>query len=142
RPIKGHILRLPGLVLSGPVVRGAGGYVCPDPGGALVGATMEPGVDDPVVDPGHASGLLAFARRLGPALADRPRVLAAGIRGATSDGLPLVGPSRTQGVFVAAGVRRNGWLLAPLVADAITDQLLGNDRGPLARAFDPARDLA
>jgi glycine oxidase len=42
-------------------------------------------------------------------------------------------------VFLATGLRRNGWLLAPLVAGLIADYLAGKEQGPLARRLDPQR---
>jgi glycine oxidase len=53
--------------------------------------------------------------------------------------LPLVGPSRTPGVLLAAGMRRNGWLLAPLVAAIVVAQLLGEPTPEAAALFDPGR---
>jgi glycine oxidase len=37
------------------------------------------------------------------------------------------------------GARRNGWLLAPLVAEMVTACVTGRDPGPYAARFDPAR---
>jgi glycine oxidase len=42
-------------------------------------------------------------------------------------------------VLVARGARRNGWLLAPLVAEVLLDHLTGRPRSAAAGAFDPAR---
>jgi glycine oxidase len=39
-PIKGHILTAPQVALAGPVVRYAGGYICPGAGGAVIGALL------------------------------------------------------------------------------------------------------
>jgi glycine oxidase len=65
--------------------------------------------------------------------------LAAGVRAATPDGLPMVGASSASGVLVAAGARRNGWLLAPLVAQLIAACVTGRDPGPYAAKLDPRR---
>ncbi|MET0274453.1 MAG: FAD-dependent oxidoreductase, partial [Phenylobacterium sp.] len=58
-PIKGHILRVatdhPGRLS----IRGEGVYAVPAEGGLAVGATMEPGVADPAVDPVHGPPLQA-----------------------------------------------------------------------------------
>jgi glycine oxidase len=53
-----------------------------------------------------------------------------GVRASTPDGLPLVGWSATPGVMLAVGARRNGWLLAPLVADLVAAYLKGDNPGP------------
>jgi len=138
-PIKGHILRAPGLAFGGPVVRARGAYICPSTAGALIGATMEEGRDDDTIEPGQAATLCAAATAVFPAFADTPLIAATGVRGATPDRWPLVGLTRTHGVWLAVGARRNGWLLAPLIAEALTASLLRGEEGPDARRFDPAR---
>ena len=42
-------------------------------------------------------------------------------------------------VTVAGGARRNGWLLAPLVAQMVTAYVTGRDAGRHAPQFDPGR---
>jgi glycine oxidase len=140
QPIKGQILRLDGgAPRSGPVARGEGIYVVPRDGGPLVGATMEPGVRDLVVEPAAIQALKGLAVRLFPALAAATAAGQAGVRASTPDGLPLVGQSRTTGTWLAMGARRNGWLLAPLIAEVLVDQLTGGDGGRWARLFEPSR---
>lgn len=139
-PIKGQILRFPGTVPTrGAVARGEGIYVAPSSGGLVAGATMEEGRDDRVVDADAVERLRARAARLFPALAHAEVRAQAGVRAATPDGLPLVGPTAEEGVLVARGARRNGWLLAPLVAEVLLDGLAGRPRSAAAAAFDPAR---
>lgn len=137
QPIKGHILRAPGQVRG--VVRGEGVYVVETEGGRLIGATMEPGRDDAAVDPDQAARLQAAGSVLFTDIPATPLPAAVGVRAATPDGLPLVGPSRTPGVFIAAGARRNGWLLAPLVGQMITAHILGEDPGPWSAALAASR---
>ena len=142
QPIKGQLVSLASQApREGPVVRGEGIYLVPRATGPIAGATMEPGVRDLSVDPDAVERLRAAACRLHPALARAPATGAAGVRAATPDGLPLVGESRTPGVWLAMGARRNGWLLAPLIAEALADQLAGGDGGPWARPFAPDRFL-
>jgi glycine oxidase len=62
-----------------------------------------------------------------------------GVRASTVDGLPLVGWSDRPGVMLAVGARRNGWLLAPLVAGLVAAYLTGKDPGPDAAQFDARR---
>jgi glycine oxidase len=139
-PIKGQILRFPGAGPgSGPVVRAEGVYVAPAMDGLVVGATMEEGRFDLAIDPQVVARLRAAATGLFPHLADAPATASAGVRAATPDGVPVAGPSLQPGVLLARGARRNGWLLAPLVADVILDHLLQRPPGAAARAFDPAR---
>ena len=138
-PIKGHILRAPQATLSGPMVRAGGLYVCPDKAGALVGATMEPGLDNAAVDPAIAQTLAERFRAMAPSIPAGPFRPMAGVRAATPDGLPMAGPSVTSGVWLASGARRNGWLLAPLIADIVTRGVLGHSPPPWAALMAPSR---
>lgn len=138
-PIKGHILRVAGGPASGPVLRGEGVYLCPDPAAAVLGATMEAGRDDLRVDADQVAGLKRLGETLWPGISALRARAETGVRVGTPDGLPLVGPSARPGVFLAVGARRNGWLLAPLVARTIAAYLAGEDPGPHAARLDPRR---
>ncbi|MBI1196326.1 MAG: FAD-dependent oxidoreductase [Phenylobacterium sp.] len=136
-PVKGHIVRV-AAPSAGAVVRARSVYAAP--GASMVfGATMEHGRADVAVDEQVAGPLLAAGLDLFPACRDAPVQVAAGVRAATADGLPMVGPAAAPGVLLAVGARRNGWLLAPLVARTITACVTGRDLGPHAARFDPAR---
>jgi len=137
-PIKGQIARLVAGPADGPVLRGQGVYVCP---GAVpaVGATMESGRDDLEPDPGLLQPLLRAAQTLRPGLRTSGARIEVGVRAATPDGLPLVGPGARPGVCLAVGARRNGWLLAPLVAGLVAAYLTGNDPGPDAARLNARR---
>jgi glycine oxidase len=138
-PIKGQILRLEGGPARGPVFRGEGAYVCPSRDGAVVGATMEAGAADRVVDEGRVKALRDAGEVVLPALAGVTGRARAAVRAGTPDGLPLVGWSVTPNVFLAVGMRRNGWLLAPLVARITAAYLAGEDPGPFAAELDAQR---
>lgn len=138
-PIKGQILRLPQQNAGdAPVVRGEGVYFAP--GAALaIGATMEHGRDDLAPDRAATQALRSAAAALRPDLdLDRAEV-EVGVRVTTPDGLPLVGWSRTPGVMLAVGARRNGWLFAPLVAEMVAAYLTGDNLGQDAAAMDARR---
>lgn len=137
-PIKGHILRLP-VVAGGPVVRGEGVYLCPSIEGLVVGATMEIGRADTLVEQGRVVSLLEKAEGLLPGISGSPVEAQAGVRAATPDGLPLVGPSAADGVILAVGMRRNGWLLGPLVGEMVAAYAVGGEPGPWAGALDSRR---
>lgn len=137
--IKGHILTLKNVRGEGAVERTAGGYLCPSSEGLRLGATMEVGRTDLNPDPVIAGALLD---RLAPSEAGTGReapVVQVGIRAATTDGLPMVGPSTRSGVWLAVGARRNGWLLAPLVGRMTAAYLAGEDPGPWSQALQPGR---
>jgi glycine oxidase len=125
-PIKGHILTLGVEPRQRRVVRFEGGYLCPSTDGVMLGATMEIGHGDKALDDARIDDLLASARRYAPNLdftSATPRV---GVRATTADGLPLVGPAKAEGVWLAVGARRNGWLLAPMVARSIARSMAGS----------------
>ena len=138
-PIKGHILKTAPTGLGGVTVRGEGVYVTPADGGLAIGATMEPGLADAIPDPAKAGPLRALGATLFPALAAAHCELQAGVRAATPDGLPLVGFSAEPKVLLATGARRNGWLLAPLVAGVVAALAAGRDPGRYAARLDPRR---
>lgn len=138
-PIKGHILRVTGGPTSGPVLRGEGVYLCPDPAAAVLGATMEVGRDDLRIDVDQVAALTCLGESLWPGISALRARAETGVRVGTPDGLPLVGRSARPGVLLAVGARRNGWLLAPLVARTIAAYLADEDPGPWAARLDPRR---
>lgn len=143
-PIKGQILFFEGAgPRQGPVIRSPGGYVVARASGAMVGATMEFGLDDLTPDAVIAERLRGVGASLYPDLARAKAQHWTGVRAATPDGLPLVGPSRAPGVTLACGARRNGWLLAALVAKTVAAQLANEALNPFATQMDPRRfDIA
>jgi glycine oxidase len=100
---------------------GNGVYVVPRGGRSVVGSTLEDvGFDATTTD--EAIGRLRRAAAgLVPALAAAPEAARwAGLRPMTPDALPRLGrdPAEPR-VLHAAGLSKNGILLAPLVADAV-----------------------
>lgn len=136
-PIKGQLLRTSARE-GDVVVRGEGVYLAP--GETLaVGATMEAGRDDLEPDASATQALRAAAWALRPDLDLDAASVEVGVRATTIDGLPLVGWSKAPSVLLAVGARRNGWLLAPLVADMVAAYLNGDNPGPDAAAMDARR---
>jgi glycine oxidase len=133
RPIRGQLvqLRAPAHLLTR-VIWGADCYIVPwTDGTVLVGATMEDvGFDERTTD-AAVKRLRASASALVPALEAMELVEArAGLRPATPDELPIIGPSsRMRGVFYATGHFRNGVLLAPLTASLVADLVLEGRAG-------------
>lgn len=138
-PVKGHILRAPGFTTAGPMIRLARGYICPGTEGAVIGASMEVGVEDTATDRSIVEDLRRQVAGAVPCLSGAAVSAQAGVRAATLDGLPWVGPAVAPGVWLAVGMRRNGWLLAPLVADLIVAEVGGEAEPAFARRLDPAR---
>jgi glycine oxidase len=137
RPIKGQlvVLRWDGL----PITRVLWGNSCYivrwNDGTLLVGATAEDvGFDErPIV--GGINELLSAASELLPAVRDATFVgVRVGLRPATDDGLPVIGPSRRDPrVFYATGHFRNGVLLAPLTAELVAGYFLTGQSDPAFR---------
>lgn len=140
RPIKGQILRLEGVAPPPHVIRAPGVYIVPSSRGVIVGATMEEGRFDCTVEADVTETLMSRARALMPELAQGAVVAAqAGLRGASPDGLPMAGPTGAARLHAALAPRRNGWLLAPLVAEVVADGIEGRAPGVHAPALDPRR---
>lgn len=138
-PIKGQIAVLPSGPQDGPTVRWPGGYLAPQPGGARVGATMEAGRRDTIVEPESIARLVAAAVDRVPDLRTEGAFGQAGVRMQTPDALPLAGPSASPRTLLAVGARRNGWLFAPLVGRMIAAYAMEEDAGPWAEMLHPGR---
>jgi glycine oxidase len=140
-PIKGEIIALappPGAALPDQVVWGNGVYLVPRGGHLLVGATVEDAGFDTGLTDKAAEHLFAHAVGLMPPLADWTRADHwAGLRPRSADGLPLLGPTSVQGLYLAGGQYRNGILFAPAIAEELCAMMLGTAE-PIP-AFDPRR---
>ena len=136
-PIKGHLLDLPGQGGQG-VVRSARGYLADYGASAKFGASMEAGRADLDIDPAVVADLSSRAGDMFPDLSlegARPRT---GVRASTPDNWPLIGLDTASGVWVATGMRRNGYVFAPYAAGVILDRLAGLERAD-AGIYDPQR---
>ncbi len=128
RPVKGQMLALgndPPLI-SRAVIRHDIYLVPRLTGECVVGATVEDGIADRTVTPAALHWLITEALTTVPAFG-RARFLRAwaGLRPATPDGLPVVGPwPALPGLFVAAGHFRSGILLTPVTAQIIRDWIV------------------
>jgi glycine oxidase len=147
RPVKGEILRLRTrgeIELPTRSIRGfANGheiYLVPRHDGELVvGATVEERGFDTTVRAGAARELLRDARAILPLIDELELVEAiAGLRPGSPDNRPLIGPTTTNGLFVATGHYRNGVLLAPITADLVADEI-GGGASPETWAVSPGR---
>jgi glycine oxidase len=145
RPVKGQILRLrdpagPGAVER--VLRMADGYLVPRGDGRYVlGATMEERGWDTAVTAGGVHELLHDAMELVPGISEWVlEESTAGLRPATPDNLPAVGPGWEPGLVWAVGHGRNGVLLAPLTGELVAAVVDGDE--PHLGALDPRRFMA
>jgi glycine oxidase len=131
RPIKGQMLALddnPAEPLLSHVVWGRGVYLVPrNDGRLLIGATVEEKGYDAAITAGGLLALLEAAWRLVPAVEELPVAETwVGHRPGSRDDAPILGPSPLAGLVYATGHHRNGILLAPITAEAIT-RLIADD---------------
>jgi glycine oxidase len=143
RPVRGQLVR---LTWNGPpihrVVWGERCYLVPwHDGTLLVGATVEDAGFDERITAAAVHDLIEAACELVPhawtATFAGARV---GLRPASPDHLPLVGPSETMpNLIYATGHYRNGVLLAPLTAALIGDLIIDDVRNPLLTLTSPSR---
>jgi glycine oxidase len=149
-PVKGQMLSvaLPSSLPLGLVVRTEDFYIVPrtrgaNAGRAIIGATVEDAGFDTAVHSADIIRLHELAAGLLPALAGA-KVLEswAGLRPATPDHLPLLGPLQTGSQrFLATGHYRNGILLAPATAHVVAQLLYGEKPSVDVAAFSPNRAL-
>lgn len=122
-PVKGEALALERAAGPARVVRTRSAYLCPKADGRLVvGATEIAGDASLTADAAHIDRLKRSALRAVPALSARAETGRwAGLRPATADAAPIIGPAPggPAGLILALGHYRNGVLLAPATADAI-----------------------
>jgi glycine oxidase len=117
-------------------------YLSPLPGGGLVvGATEENAGFTDHCTAGSVAGLLAYAVRTMPALANAEvSELRAGLRPHSSTGLPLVGrvPGH-QRLFVSTGHAGHGLISSRLTAQGLATGLLDGGWDQLPESFCPTR---
>lgn len=141
RPAKGHLVPVKLKRPLAPNIHAPGFYLAQrNATDVVLGATMEFDLYERRVDPEKVAALLAAAETLMPgevARADQPAW--AGVRAMSPDWAPMIGPSGAEGVFVACGHSRNGWLLAPITAEIVCAYVTGGEIDPLWAAFGAGR---
>ncbi len=148
RPVKGQVLRLrdprgnrPHPPLVDRTIRGPQAYLVPrDDGGYVLGATMEERGHDTAPTAGGVYELLRDMSEIVPGVLElNLEELRAGLRPATPDNLPAIGPGTVDGLLWATGHFRNGILLAPLTAELIAAAACGEPLPDWAALVDPRR---
>jgi len=147
RPIKGQMLALrmdPAAPLLRHVLWAPTAYLVPRRDGRLlVGGTVEERGFDESLTAGGVYALLEAAWRAIPAVEDLPiDEFWVGFRPGSRDDAPILGPSALDGLWLATGHHRNGILLAPLTAAAISADILGQPPVADLSPFTPARFAA
>jgi glycine oxidase len=144
RPVKGQALALamdPRAPLLSHVLWAPGIYLVPRAGGSLiVGATVEEKGFDDRLTAGGIFALLEAAWRAVPAIEELAiEEMWVGFRPTSRDDAPILGPTPVDGLLLATGHHRNGILLAPATAEAVSRYILSGDLPAAARPFTLAR---
>jgi glycine oxidase len=144
RPVRGQVLRLrdprgPGLIER--TIRAADAYLVPRADGRYVlGATMEERGHDLAATAGGVYELLRDMSEVVPGVLELElEEVGVGLRPATPDNLPAIGPGALPGLVWATGHFRNGILLTPLTADLAAAALAGEPLPEWAACADPRR---
>jgi len=141
-PRKGQILSL-GMPAGAfrHMIRWGSAYFAPRPGGELVvGATNEDAGFDLSNTPAGLGRLLIEAQQISSHTGQYPILETwSGLRPATPDGLPILGPSAVPGVYYATGHYRNGVLLAPITASIIRELVETGKTSQFIQPYSPLR---
>ena len=142
RGVKGQriLLRLPGF-LPQSATHNFTGYIAPRlDGNILVASTREEGQFNQTTTAGAIAHLIAVATRTYPNLAQASFIAArAGIRPATPDNQPIIGPHPIiENLTIATGHDAIGIMLSPATAELTTQYILDRNPTPL-KPFTPAR---
>lgn len=130
RPVKGQMLALqmnPDQPLVRHVVWASKLYLVPrNDGRLIIGATVEEKGFDDTVTAGGMLALLEGAWRAIPGIEELPITETwVGHRPTSRDDAPILGPVRDiEGLHMATGHHRNGILLTPVTAEALTHSVL------------------
>mgnify|MGYP003670931242 FL=1 len=146
RPLKGQMVSVamdPRNPLIEHVIWGPGNGIVPSiylaPKGdnrLIIGATVEEMGFDTEMTAGGLFELLRTAWEVLPGIYDLPIVESwAGLRPASRDDAPILGPTPVDGLVLATGHHRNGILLAPVTAAKIAEYLLKGRLDPLLAPF-------
>jgi len=145
-PVRGQMLCFEGLKpLHGPSIFSLHGYIVPRRDGRLiVGSTMEEAGYNRQVTLGGIEKIARGGMKMMPSLAGLPMTDSwSGLRPATKDFLPIIGPSPSvRNFFYAVGHFRSGILLSALTGELIADLIGGRPPAIDLKAFAPDRFMA
>ncbi len=143
RPVKGEMIALAvpaGEASPQRLVWGEGIYLVPRRERLLVGATISEAGFDTALTATARDWLRERAAALMPVLSGWSLVEHwAGLRPGSPDGLPLLGATAFEGLYMASGQYRNGILFAPAIAETMCRLILERCSPPEIAAFDPMR---
>lgn len=140
RPVKGQMVALrmdPAAPLIRHVVWAAKAYIAPRIDGRLIiGATVEERGFDGAMTAGGVLALLEGAWRAIPGIEDLPiDEMWSSFRPGSRDDAPILGPTDIDGLIYATGHYRNGILLTPITARAISNYIISGEIEDAIRPF-------
>ena len=141
-PRKGQILSLamPAGAFRRMIRWGHSYFVPRSIGELIVGATNEDVGFESSVTPAGLGRLLTDAQAISSHVGSYPILETwTGLRPATPDELPILGPAAVPGVYYATGHYRNGVLLAPITATIVADLVEGRRPGIDIQPYSPSR---
>lgn len=116
--------------------------ICPQPGGeALLGASLSMSLRDAVEGVDAPRRMAQRALAVAPGLARTAAVTRAwsGLRPMTADGLPVVGPTGIDGLYVHGGHASLGMQAAPATARWLAAAMTGEPADPVLARLHPRR---
>lgn len=135
---KGHLAKVEIARKLGPNLRAGDFYIADRREDTVLGASLEYDRYTWGVNRELVGQLEAAAEKLLPGEVRPTGKVWTGIRPMSPDGWPMIGPT-PQGIFIAAGHSRDGWLLAPITAEIITAYVFGQDIPPAWAVLSPER---
>jgi glycine oxidase len=140
RPVKGQMLALrmeSNVPLLRHVLWAPKAYLVPrEDGRLIIGATSEERGFDASLTAGGMFALLEGAWRVLPGIEELAiDEMWVGFRPGSRDDAPLLGPSPVEGLVLATGHHRNGILLTPVTAGAVSDFILRGEVNDTIRPF-------
>lgn len=143
RPVKGQIITLEQNDECRPecMVRSPRAYLVPKANGTLrLGASTEEKGFNTTATAGIQKVLLEEAFHIMPGIFDLPiHETVCGLRPASRDHGPVVGPTDLDGLYYATGHYRHGILMAPVTAYSIVNAVLGDPVTTALQRFSPSR---
>ena len=143
KPVRGQMICFdPGERLFRKVIYTPRGYMVPRADGrVLCGATVENKGFDKLVTTEGIEKLRHNAAEISPAFSSLDVSDSwAGLRPASSDGLPVIGElPGVKGLIIATGHYRNGILLTPITAEIVADYIARGVRSEFFDIFGPQR---
>ena len=145
RPLKGQMMAVrmePDFPLLRHVLWAPEGiYLVPRSDGRLIiGATVEEKDFDPDLTAGGILHLLRETWEVLPGIDELPiDEMWVGYRPTSRDDAPILGPSALEGLVLATGHHRNGILLTPVTANAVSHYILSGELSDEIKPFGPER---